>query len=172
MVQVAEAMLLCFLAARGYVTFDLRCSCAVDLIEPQLTVLLQLAQLWSVLRRLAQPLEGDVDLASNATVANGAGRGPQGARMGSLGTPGDELLSLEAFQLTSNELQNFVALQCIFEGTAVRVFFATATPLMPLALLLACCFLEIFSKGMGHLPLKGWDVVGTCRMLEWLRPRF
>ena len=68
--------------------------------------------------------------------------------------PGDDFLSLEAFQLTTNELQNFLALQCIFEGTAVRVFFATATPLMPLALLLACCFLEFFSKGMGDSALK------------------
>ena len=48
-------------------TFDLRCSCAVELIEPQLAVLLQLVQLWSVLGRLAQPLEDDFDLASNVT---------------------------------------------------------------------------------------------------------
>ena len=74
--------------------------------------------------------------------------------------PGDEFF-LESFQLTINEVQNFVALQCIFDGSAVRVFFATATPLMPLALLLACCFLEIFSKGMGiSAELKGSDMVG------------
>ena len=64
-----------FETARRYVTFDLRCSCAADLIEPQLTVLLQLVQLWSVLRRLAQPLEDDVDLLANATVQHVAGRG-------------------------------------------------------------------------------------------------
>ena len=68
---------------------------------------------------------------------------------------------MEAFQLTATELQNFVALQCIFDGAAVRVFFATATPVMPLALLLACCFLEIFSKGMGiSAEVEGLDMVG------------
>ena len=145
-------------------TFDLRCSCAADLIEPQLTVLLQLVQLWSVLRRLAQPLEDDVDLYANATVQQVAGRG---RLVGvPLRPPGDDFLSLEAFQLTTNELQNFLALQCIFEGTAVRVFFATTTPLMPLALLLACCFLEFFSKGMGDSALKGkWSAVAESDIL-------
>ena len=70
--------------------------------------------------------------------------------------PGD-VLSLEAFQLTTNELQSLLALQCIFEPAAVRTFFATATPLVPLILLLACCFLETFFKGMGTLPLKGME---------------
>ena len=135
-------------------TFDLRYSCALNLVLPQLAVLLQLVQLWAVLGRLGQPLEDDFDLASNATNATPedvAGAAPP--PMHSL-APGGEFFSLEAFQLTSNELQNLVALQCIFEGAVVRVFFATATPLMPLVLLLACCFLEIFSKGMGTLALK------------------
>ena len=60
-------------------TFDLRCSCAVDLIEPQLTVMLQLVQLWSVLSRLAQPPGDEVDLhASNTTMKEVEGAGPQG----------------------------------------------------------------------------------------------
>ena len=71
--------------------------------------------------------------------------------------PGDGFFSLEAFQLTTKELLNFLALQCIFEGAAVRVFLASATPLMLLVLLLACCFLEIFLKGTGHLAVKGSD---------------
>ena len=143
-------------------TFDLRCSCAVDLIEPQLTVLLQLVQLWSVLSRLAQPPADEVDLnAGNTTMKDVAGTGPLGVIvMRSMVAQGDEFFSLEAFQLTTSEIQNLVALQCIFEGAAVRVFFATATPLMPLSLLLACCFLEVFSKGMGHLAeLTGRDMV-------------
>ena len=37
----------------------------------------------------------------------------------------------------------------------MRLFFAIATPLTPLVLLLACCFLEIFLKGTGHLAVKG-----------------
>ena len=58
-------------------TFNLRCSCAVDLIEPQLTVLLQLVQLWSVLSRLAQPPGDEVDLhASNTTMKEVEGAGP------------------------------------------------------------------------------------------------
>ena len=55
---------------RRQVTFDVRYTCAFELVLPQLTVLLQLVQLWSVLSRLAQPLEEDLDLdLVNTTVA-------------------------------------------------------------------------------------------------------
>ena len=65
---------------------------------------------------------------------------------------GDWLLSnLEMFQFTTSELQSFIALQCIFDGELVRTAFAIATPLMPLALLLLCGGLEVYSKGLGDL---------------------
>lgn len=64
--------------------FDLRYSCAMDLLWPQLPVLLQLVQLWAVLSRLAQPLEEEVDLAStpsNRTMGEVAGTHPLGLRV-------------------------------------------------------------------------------------------
>ncbi|CAL1135035.1 unnamed protein product, partial [Cladocopium goreaui] len=64
--------------------------------------------------------------------------------------PGDPLLGyLEALQFTSSEVQNFLALQCFYDGATVRSMFAIATPLVPLLLLIACGCVEVFSRGLG-----------------------
>jgi len=97
----------------------------------QLPAMLQLTQLWTVLGGLtpAAPV------------------GPAGVRADA---QGDALFGyLEALQFTSSELQNFLALQCVYDGEAVRSLFALATPLVPLLLLIACGVAEVFSPGLG-----------------------
>lgn len=65
---------------------------------------------------------------------------------------GDDWASyMEVFQLTAQELQGLIALQCLFDAKMVRLLFAVVTPLVPLALLLACCFVEFFSLSTGFL---------------------
>lgn len=134
-------------------TWDLRWQCVADLILPQLAVLLQLVQLWSVLGRL--PLQ-DFGGAGNATGLATDFANATGGMMDSQGSQGDELLSyLQISQLTFTELQGFLALQCVFDGALVRLLFALLTPTGPLVVLLGCCVIEAFLRGTGiQLALK------------------
>ncbi|CAK9032585.1 unnamed protein product [Durusdinium trenchii] len=104
--------------------------CLLQLLVEQLAALLQLTQLWAVLGRLRHP------------VSSGTETDEQ--------TSSDPVLSLlEVFQFTSAEVQNFLALECVYDGVAVRSLFALATPLVPLLILLLCSCVEIFSRGLG-----------------------
>lgn len=125
----------------------LRWRCAAKLLLPQLAILLQLMQLWSVVGRL-EHLRDD---AGNATASDR--RGGNGTEVPS---NSDVLVSyVEALQFTTSELQGIFALQCIFDGALVRVVSAIATPVVPLILLLACCIVEFFFQGTGiHIGLK------------------
>ncbi|CAK9004781.1 unnamed protein product, partial [Durusdinium trenchii] len=105
---------------------DLRWTCAAQLVLPQLAVLLQLVQLWSALGPLRRFVNGEEEEQSDAWLA-----------------------CLEMSQLTASELQRLVALQCRLDGAWVRSLFAIATPVVPLAMLLGCCFIEILSRGTG-----------------------
>ena len=65
------------------------------------------------------------------------------------------LAYLEVLLLTGTKVQNFFALQCIFDGLTVRSLFAVATPVFPLVLLVLCGFLEFFGPaGMGSLDCR------------------
>eukprot|EP00435_Cladocopium_sp_Y103_P013945 s3795_g3.t1 len=113
-----------------------RTECLLQLIMAQLAALLQLTQLWTVLGGLTPAMNPAVDTAARVTDADNA--------------QGDPLLGyLAALQFTSSEVQNFLALQCLYDGVTVRSLFALATPLVPLLLLIACGCLEVFSRGLG-----------------------
>jgi len=121
-----------------------RAECLLQLIIAQLAVLLQLTQLWTVLGDLAPAVE----TAANVAPVDDSAQG-------------DPLLGyLEALQFTSSELQNFLALQCVYDGVTVRSLFALATPLVPLLLLIACGCGEVFSRGLGiRIGLKTLTVL-------------
>eukprot|EP00435_Cladocopium_sp_Y103_P046232 s1552_g13.t1 len=129
---------------RRYIELSsLRLGLVTQLLVLQLPMLLQLVQLWAVLGRLAKPMEMTLDAEGfNATDAINEGREENQS---------DVLLSyLELFLLTGAEIQNFFALQCVFDGLTVRSLFALATPVFPLVLLVLCGFLEFLGPaGMG-----------------------
>jgi len=105
----------------------------------QLAVLLQLTQLWTVLGGLTPAVDRAANGTDTAKVADADDQ-----------TQGDPLLGyLAALQFTSSEVQNFLALQCLYDGVTVRSMFAVATPLVPLLLLIACGCVEAFSRGLG-----------------------
>jgi len=115
-----------------------RSECLLQLITAQLMALLQLAQLWTVLGGLT-PVDPAATVADAANVTDADD-----------GAQGDALLGyLEALQFTTSEVQNFLALQCLYDGATVRSMFAIATPLVPLLLLIACGCVEVFSRGLG-----------------------
>ncbi|CAK8995706.1 Leucine-rich repeat receptor-like serine/threonine-protein kinase RGI4 (Protein RECEPTOR OF RGF1 2) (Protein RGF1 INSENSITIVE 4) (Protein STERILITY-REGULATING KINASE MEMBER 2) [Durusdinium trenchii] len=152
---------------RRQLTWDLRWQCVADLILPQLAVLLQLVQLWSVLGRL--PLQ-DFGGAGNATGLATDFANATGGMMDSQGSQGDELLSyLQISQLTFTELQGFLALQCVFDGALVRLLFALLTPTGPLVVLLGCCVIEAFLRGI-QLALKILAVlfIGGAAGVDWI----
>lgn len=145
------------------VEVGLRWRCAAKLLVPQLAILLQLMQLWSVVGRLEQVWD---DSSGNATE-------DVGGNDTEVQTGSDALVSyVEALQFTASELQGVFALQCIFDGALVRLASAIATPVVPLILLLACCIVEIFSEGTGiQIGLKILTVLfigvaaGTAQLL-------
>ena len=75
-----------------------------------------------------------------------------------LSRKGDELLSyMHAVLLTSDEIQNIFAFQCLFDPETVRSIFAVATPVIPVALLVACGFLEFCRPGAGDFVAFGGE---------------
>ena len=152
------------------------------LLALQLPILLQLVQLWVVLGRLASPMDIDAYGTSNASVANATVE--EESSPGTLAklkrkefeqfnliqslnlnltvlllfklSQGDELLScMQAVLLTSTEIQNVFALQCLFDALTVRSIFAVATPVIPVALLVMCGFLEFCRPGVGDFVAFG-----------------
>mmetsp|Transcript_36661 Transcript_36661/g.79054 ORF Transcript_36661/g.79054 Transcript_36661/m.79054 type:complete len:616 (+) Transcript_36661:836-2683(+) len=116
-----------------------RSQCLRQLLLAQLLPLLQLTQLWTVLGALTPAVDPAANVADAANVTDADD-----------GAQGDALLGyLEALQFTTSEVQNFLALQCLYDGATVRSMFAIATPLVPLLLLIACGCLEVFSRGLG-----------------------
>eukprot|EP00435_Cladocopium_sp_Y103_P024194 s1814_g5.t3 len=130
---------------------SLHMSCMMRLLALQLPILLQLVQLWVVLGRLQKPMDStgmEASDMSNASVAN--------ATVMEESSPGDEFLSyMQAVLLTSTEIQNAFALQCLFDALTVRSIFAVATPVIPVVLLMICGFLEFCRPGVGiRMSLK------------------
>ena len=62
---------------------------------------------------------------------------------------------MQAVLLTSSEIQNFLSVQCLFDALTVRSIFVVATPLIPVALLVMCGFLEFCRPGIGDFVAFG-----------------
>lgn len=129
-------------ACRGrFPSPGLTSQCAGRLFVTQAPVLLQLAQLWSVMGHLGVLRDHDKDQVLEAQDAN--------ATTTSAGDSDPLLSYVEVLQLTGSELISFVDLQCRADGPSVRAFLSLATPLFPLGVLAVCAALELGSRGTG-----------------------
>eukprot|EP00435_Cladocopium_sp_Y103_P044715 s109_g12.t1 len=86
-------------------------------------ILLQMVQLWTVLSGLGQRSESRRSL--------------------------PEIPYLAAFQLTLDDFQASLSLQCTFDAETVRTVAALSSPLLPLFLLTCCATLELCRAGLG-----------------------
>ncbi|OLP82939.1 hypothetical protein AK812_SmicGene36364 [Symbiodinium microadriaticum] len=148
-VSCALLGVLCLAAAAGmayayrgrFPSPGLTSQCAGRLFVTQAPVLLQLAQLWSVMGHLGALRDHEKEAVMEAEDASAATTGA---------VDSDPLLSyVEVLQLTGRELISFVDLQCRADGTSVRAFLSLATPLFPLVVLAVCTCLELGSRGTG-----------------------
>ncbi|CAE7391857.1 RLK7 [Symbiodinium natans] len=152
-------LLLCLGVAAAYLLrscippFGPGVRCACGLLASQGLVLLQLAQLWAVVARLAKLAQeaaqeaAQEDLAASVKTATDVQSDPM-------------LTYIEILQLRGMELASFVDLQCRFDGTNVRSLAALATPLLPVVVLASCACLELCSCGTGvSMALKALAVL-------------
>ncbi|CAE7240212.1 SIK1 [Symbiodinium sp. CCMP2456] len=99
------------------------------LLKNEIPLLIQMCQLWVVVAAFASA----VSLAQDETAGSGLW----------------ELPYMETLQLTVENIQELLYLQCYFGGARVRLAFGLLAPMLPLLLLFCCLGLEFFNAGAG-----------------------
>ncbi|CAE7748474.1 GSO1 [Symbiodinium necroappetens] len=99
------------------------------LLKNEIPLLIQMCQLWVVVAAFASA----VSLAQDETAGSGLW----------------ELPYMETLQLTVENIQELLDLQCYFGGARVRLAIGLLAPMLPLLLLFCCLGLEFFNAGAG-----------------------